>query len=253
MSGSCLRRFSESASSTAGSMYSPTTPRSGSDVPKASEETSTVDSSSQRSRRSSMSHWTYGIIDRMSSRSLIFIDGESSGDDDTFDGSRLSSARPKVPSLRELGGSQVQSVSHDTHMTNTPPSPTDISKDLPQDDSPSPRLTQKRRPSMEKQGIRETSPTGSKSRNKHRTVRTKFGSPSTSTRKKSVEQQPMFHTNFPPTDAFFGDHSRGIAASHNNRRSLPVPVLPPPSPRNAIKNRPKSSKHRSRSNHKDSR
>lgn len=279
MSGSCLRRFSETGSSV-GSVLTPS--RATDDVdtdetPGVSQDggISLLDSSSQRSKQSAssdsrMSHWTYGIIDRMSSRSLIFIDGESSGDDDTFDGSKFFKETPlKVPSVRALGGTKVQTVpgspcstgviEDDPFMANTlPPSPTWSNSSTPHPDETritARRVNQKRRPSIEKTGTRETLKGGDKSKNssKQRVVRTKIGSPSATSRKTATQYQPLFNASFPPTDAFFPTKSRNTATgTHNTRRSLPSPILPPPSPRRvsrSVENASPRVKPRSRSNH----
>lgn len=248
MSGSCHRRFSEPAST-----MSPQSSRGTSEkdaaVYKSSRDNSTVDSSSQRSKRS-LTHWTYGVVDRMSSRSLIFVDGDSSEDDDTFDGNRFSTAGStfKAPSVRELGGSRIQTT--EGHMVNTSPSPDDCDTPRASLATPSPRLHQKRRPSTEKH--RDMPSVGAKTKaNKPRMVRTKVGSPSTTTRKTSTEN--TFHASFPSHGAFHGGNHVPAASPRNRRapRRQSMPILPPPPSPRKTNEKAHGSKQRSRRNHKD--
>ena len=196
-----------------------------------------------------MSHWTYGIIDRLSSRSLIFIDADDSDEDESLNGNKISrGSMLKAPSTHELSASGIQSNfvsegSHktpETHMVNTPPRSTA---------SPCPnescrrefhypyRLAQSRRPSHESTINGDVTPLLT---SKFRIVRTKVDSPKKPTRKVSFAQA---------CDPFSACEDSTPSSVHNKKRtqvsSDSLLFLPPPSPRKASEKRP--SKYKSRS------
>jgi hypothetical protein len=248
------------------------------------------DSSSQRSKKSGnpearMSHWTYGIIDRLSSRSLIFIDGDSSDEDDSVDGHRFSQRSTlKAPSTQELDASSIQSpfmaelshktsethlvniprrsdaqprpnaIGHQTHMTNTFPitiSSLNPNERGPQERASPPRPKHKRRASYEKTSNQDSAvtPMGAILRKKLPFVR----SPTRPTRKAPSDQT---FDPFSIRAASHGEHSH-CSTIHKNTRSQASefpPFLPPPSPRKATSGQGRSNHQpRSRSPRRKSR
>jgi len=206
-----------------------------------------------------MSHWSDSVIDRMSSRSLIFVDGDGSDDDDAFIGSKVSrKSTLKIPPPRELGNSSFRSerrgsgavVGHgsygaaETHMTNTSPkgissSPT---RRGPRNYIPPPQQTQKRRQSNEKSGTRDNNvaPVGARLKNKLRIARSKTNGPSGPVAAKPSTNQ-IFHASFPPHVAFHSENFNHVPVT-NDRRSPEresLPNLPPQSSRAASERRSK--------------
>lgn len=203
-------------------------------VPQASS--SGVDSSSQRSKTSDdaearMANWTNGIIDRLSSRSLIFIDdADGSDEEESAQGIKFSmSTAVKAPSRHELIASGLQSkLSERRHEIAETQKDAQHPSDQQQSPFAPPRLTQKRRPSYEKISIRDVTPTDALMKMK---PRIKLASPKKPARKVAREQafDPFSsHGSANGEDPQYAS-LHGQIRIQANQSSLPS-CLPPKSP-----------------------
>ena len=245
MSGSCHRRYSEPASpvrppANVRAEKKKNKGRAASQDCSFAGSASSVASGMTNDTESRMSNWTYGVIDRMSSKCLIFVDDGSSEEDQAGDsslhGSGLSqdtsafSLDPelKVPSGRELGDS-TGSVCATT--TNTAPKGIS-SPSLQQNDHwvHFPTIQDNAMTtSFQKKNI-QTVPGVSKVKNSpHHPQRP---------RARTAPSERLFHGT-----SKIGSSSHDVPVTRTNRRGLAqecLPFLPPPSPR---KSHEKGKKH----------